>query len=63
MVLSDKQLEMCESSKWDFSDLKALFLDWHLEKVPRAITYRRAHQDLSSHHGEKRRFGRRAASG
>ncbi len=25
MVLNDKQLEMCESSRWDFSDLKALF--------------------------------------
>ena len=24
-MLNEKQLEMCETSKWDFSDLKALF--------------------------------------
>lgn len=26
MDLNEKQLEMCETSMWDFSDLKALFL-------------------------------------
>jgi len=31
MNLSEKQLEMCTSSKWDFSDLKALFLKRKLE--------------------------------
>jgi len=25
-ILSDQQLEMCASSTWDFSDLKALFI-------------------------------------
>ena len=34
MTLSDKQLEMCESSKWDFSDLKALFLNCTLKRSP-----------------------------
>ena len=34
MELSEKQLEMCESSKWDFSDLKALFINCTLKKSP-----------------------------
>ncbi len=34
MKLSDKQLEMCESSKWDFSDLNALFLNCTLKRSP-----------------------------
>jgi multimeric flavodoxin WrbA len=34
MALNDKQIEMCESSKWDFSDLKALFLNCTLKKTP-----------------------------
>ena len=27
MPLNEMQLEQCESSKWEFSDLKALFLN------------------------------------
>ena len=34
MFLSDKQLEMCQSSKWVFSDLKALFLNCTLKRTP-----------------------------
>lgn len=34
MTLSDRQLEMCESSKWDFSDLNALFLNCTLKRSP-----------------------------
>ena len=34
MELSEKQLEMCESSKGDFSDLKALFINCTLKKSP-----------------------------
>lgn len=34
MALSEKQLKMCEESKWDFSDLKALFLNCTLKKSP-----------------------------
>lgn len=34
MTLNDKQLELCENSKWDFSDLKALFLNCTLKKSP-----------------------------
>ncbi len=34
MELSDQQLEMCESSQWDFSDLNALFLNCTLKKSP-----------------------------
>ena len=34
MILSDKQLEMCTSSSWDFSDLKAVFLNCTLKRSP-----------------------------
>ena len=32
--LNDKQLEMCSSSKWDFSDLNALFINCTLKRSP-----------------------------
>ena len=32
MELNKNQLEMCDSSKWDFSDLKALFLNCTLKR-------------------------------
>jgi multimeric flavodoxin WrbA len=34
MALSKQQVEMCESSKWDFSDLNALFLNCTLKRSP-----------------------------
>lgn len=34
MILNEKQLKMCEDSKWDFSDLKTLFLNCTLKKSP-----------------------------
>jgi len=34
MELNEKQIEMCELSRWDFSDLKALFLNCTLKKSP-----------------------------
>jgi len=34
MDLSPKQIEMCESSQWDFSDLNALFLNCTLKRSP-----------------------------
>ena len=34
MELNEKQIEMCESSRWDFSDLKALFLNCTLKRSP-----------------------------
>lgn len=34
MGLNEKQLKMCSDSKWDFSDLKALFLNCTLKKSP-----------------------------
>ena len=33
-TLNDKQLEMCSNSKWDFSDLKALFINCTLKRSP-----------------------------
>ena len=34
MELSEKQEQMCSESKWDFSDLKAMFLNCTLKKSP-----------------------------
>ena len=34
MSLNEKQVELCSSSTWDFSDLKALFLNCTLKKSP-----------------------------
>ena len=34
MPLNAKQLEQCESSRWDFSDLSALFLNCTLKRSP-----------------------------
>ena len=33
-TLNEKQLEMCSTSKWDFSDLKALFINCTLKRSP-----------------------------
>ena len=33
-MLSERQVEMCETSRWDFSDLTALFLNCTLKKTP-----------------------------
>ena len=34
MPLDARQLEQCESSRWDFSDLSALFLNCTLKRSP-----------------------------
>jgi len=34
MKLNEKQLEMCTASKWDFSDLNAMFLNCTLKQSP-----------------------------
>ncbi len=34
MTLSKQQIELCESSEWDFSNLKALFLNCTLKRSP-----------------------------
>jgi hypothetical protein len=34
MVLNKQQLKLCSTSKWDFSDLKALFINCTLKKSP-----------------------------
>ena len=34
MDLNEKQRDMCSRSRWDFSDLRALFLNCTLKKSP-----------------------------
>jgi multimeric flavodoxin WrbA len=34
MPLTDKQIELCDTSSWDFSDLSALFLNCTLKRSP-----------------------------
>ncbi len=33
-VLNDQQIKDCDESSWDFSDLKALFINCTLKKTP-----------------------------
>lgn len=47
MSLSEKQLELCESSRWDFSGLKALFLNCTLKKSPQ-VSHTQGLVDMSS---------------
>ena len=35
MALSERQVELCESHDWDFSDLRAIFLNCTLKRSPR----------------------------
>ena len=34
MTLSERDLELCESSRWDFSDLRAVYIDCTLKRSP-----------------------------
>lgn len=34
MTLTDKQIELCDQSTWDFSDLRALFINCTLKRSP-----------------------------
>lgn len=34
MVLNERQTALCETSRWDFSDLRALFLNCTLKRSP-----------------------------
>ena len=56
MELSDQQLEMCESSQWDFSDLHALFLNCTLKKSPEMSHTQGLVEISKAIMGEKRRF-------
>ena len=47
MSLTEKQLALCESSRWDFSGLKALFLNCTLKKTP-AKSHTQGLIDMSS---------------
>jgi len=46
MTLRERQREMCESHDWDFSDLKALFLNCTLKRSPR-VSHTRGLIDVS----------------
>ena len=34
MSINERQRQLCEDSRWDFSDLRALFLNCTLKKTP-----------------------------
>jgi hypothetical protein len=43
MTLNERQMEMCKSSTWDFSDLRTLFLNCTLKRTPEKSPYRIRH--------------------
>ena len=47
MTLNDKQLAMSETSTWDFSDLRALFLNCTLKRTPE-LSHTQGLIDMSS---------------
>ena len=47
MTLNDKQLALCETSIWDFSDLRALFLNCTLKRTPE-LSHTQGLIDMSS---------------
>jgi multimeric flavodoxin WrbA len=46
MILNNKQLDLCSTSKWDFSDFKALFINCTLKRSP-TISHTRGLIDIS----------------
>ena len=55
MPLTDRQLKMCESSQWDFSDLNALFLNCTIKKSPE-LSHTEGLMDLSKMIMEKNKI-------
>ena len=47
MTLNDKQLVLCDTSTWDFSDLRALFLNCTLKRTPE-LSHTQGLIDMSS---------------
>ena len=46
MELNEQQLDMCDSSRWDFSELRALFLNCTLKRSPQ-LSHTRGLIDIS----------------
>jgi len=55
MELSEKQLEQCATSRWDFSDLRALFLNCTLKRSPE-LSHTQGLIDISTAIFEKNRI-------
>ena len=58
MTLTDFQEELCTTSRWDFSDLSALYVNCTLKPSPELSHTERPHADLDGDHGAERRRGR-----
>ena len=56
MTLSEKQIALCESSQWDFSDISALFLNCTLKRSPE-ISHTQGLVDISKAIMEKNGVG------
>ena len=59
MELNEKQLEMCTANRWDFSDLRAIFLNCTLKKSPEMSHTEGPLADLQGDLREERSSGRR----
>ena len=54
-MLNEKQLSLCKDSRWDFSDLTALFPQLHAQAKPRAVAHGGPRRDRPSDHEQERR--------
>ena len=61
MTLNDKQEKLCTDSKWNFSDLNALFLNCTLKKTPQ-LSHTQGLIDISKAIMEKKRHHRRSGA-
>jgi hypothetical protein len=61
--LTVKQEELCDQSRSDFSDLKAIYIDCTLKLLARAVAHAGTRRPLDHDHGAQRRLGRGRAGG
>ena len=61
--LTETHETLAEESKWDFSDLNALFINCTLKRSPEVSNTSGLSGPRSRDHGAQRRLSRRRASG
>ena len=51
-ALTPKQEQLCATSRWDFSDLRAVFINCTLKRSPGAVAHAGARRPLDRDHGD-----------
>ena len=56
--LTEQHERLAADSKWDFSDLSALFINCTLKRSPEVVEHARSRGSRGRDHGAQRRLGR-----